>query len=53
VEAFEAETDSVVVVADKPSRHKQAKKKRQSKHSSPKKPTAPVKPRRLDPVPQF
>jgi hypothetical protein len=40
-------------VADKPSRHKQAKKKRQSKHSSPKKPTAPVKPRRLDPVPQF
>ena len=53
VEAFEAETDSVVIVADKPSRHKPAKKKHRTKHSSPKKPKAPVKPRRLDPVPQF
>ena len=52
-EAFEAETDSVVIVADKPSRHKQVKKKRRTKHSSPKKSKPSGQPRRLDPVPQF
>ena len=53
VEAFEAETDSVIITAKKPSSPKQAKKRRPSKRPSPKKPKPSDQPRRLDPVPQF
>ena len=53
VEAFEAEADSIIITADKPSCHKSEKKKRSSKRPSPKKSKPSDKPRRLDPVPQF
>ena len=53
VEAFEAETDSAIIISKKPSRPKQEKKRRPSKRPSPKKPKPSDKPRRLDPVPQF
>lgn len=53
VEAFEAETDSVIITVDKPSHHKSEKKKRSSKRPSPQKSKPSDKPRRLDPVPQF
>ena len=53
VEAFEAETDSVIITAKKPLYPKQEKKRRLSKRPSPKKSKPSDNPRRLDPVPQF
>ena len=52
VEAFEAESDSVLITVDKPLRHK-GEKKKSNKRRAANKPKPADKPRRLDPVPQF
>ena len=54
IEAFDAETDSTVLIVEKPARRHHEKHRRSGKHRPAKKnkPTSD-KPRRLDPVPQF